>query len=532
MDWQTLAAKQRKSLDEKESNIDQLNQQLTSYSKQIGDLEYKLAEQNEKLERAAQSHETISTDKISKLQLRSQIAEDERDKLAKHAQSFASREQKLLEHNAKLEAQLKDAQVPAAAANDSFYPSTSSSQRVNIVQDTVQSAAAENERLRSQVQGLHRQLQAEKSENAKWLGLSTGKPGYDRDQDDDEPPLEKKMPNRKPNKQQSTPTPNPHTTLPTTFQQPAENATPFSSTSISSAQFQSAGHGAAQKRTAPRMIVTLPIRSTLSTQKAPAAPKKSITILKAAALKVRLKSSTQKPLAPPEKVPAKIEASHRARGSKRRRSAQDENNEGMRELDPQSSEQLPTTRKKHRPSLAEQLEAGMEFEPLEGDSRDTMEFTFTAIESYAADGSGNINNHESEEMKYMPIGELWDRIHRVQDFWELKKGKHWRDIFETSSKAKCCVTKRVKGGGGTQWRAGCDGKYACKDCAKMKLPCFTWDATQWSFQLLPLHDDDRLDKLDDELEMHFWVNELTPEEQAAAEIQGAFDDEDEAEYVE
>lgn len=97
-----------------------------------------------------------------------------------------------------------------------------------------------------------------------------------------------------------------------------------------------------------------------------------------------------------------------------------------------------------------------------------------------------------------------------------------------------CATKHLAGAK-TNWRLGCEGKYACKDCVKMGRPCFTFaqikDEGSWTmheFRLLPMHEQDRLKKpVAGQSEVRYWLNVET----AFKKDDVIKDDEDDEDYV-
>ena len=85
-----------------------------------------------------------------------------------------------------------------------------------------------------------------------------------------------------------------------------------------------------------------------------------------------------------------------------------------------------------------------------------------------------------------------------------------------------CVTKKLCGGkdlenstaqigrGSAKWRKDAVGKAACGDCVRNGLPCFTWTDVEGKgegdFLLLPLHEADRVKKVEEGFEIRHWLN--------------------------
>ncbi|KAK0270267.1 hypothetical protein LTR91_018554 [Friedmanniomyces endolithicus] len=148
-------------------------------------------------------------------------------------------------------------------------------------------------------------------------------------------------------------------------------------------------------------------------------------------------------------------------------------------------------------------------------------FEFNAVTSWNADGS--VGGGYPNEDLYKGVGELWEKIELVRDFWEQRAGKYWQDDFTKKGRKACLpqwVTKKLCGGkdmefpgsarlagGQTLWRADSKGKAACQDCVANGWPCFTWfDGNGGELLLLPLHEHDRRLRVEVEFEIRYWVN--------------------------
>lgn len=122
--------------------------------------------------------------------------------------------------------------------------------------------------------------------------------------------------------------------------------------------------------------------------------------------------------------------------------------------------------------------------------------------------SGDIDTFHSRDDLSGECAELWARIKKQVDEWEEAKGEDWRFEFEKPGYRMVnppCVTTKLKGKGGKmQWRAGCEGKFACKKCVAEERPCFTWNGEE--FWLLPLHEEDRKWKVEAGSEIRYWLN--------------------------
>lgn len=191
--------------------------------------------------------------------------------------------------------------------------------------------------------------------------------------------------------------------------------------------------------------------------------------------------------------------------------------------------------KKRRRSIEEELESELDdleiFDPIprkrsrrsigsniDVDTSDIRQkFHFKAILDYDSDGGCRYYVSTDKE-DIVDECEIWDDIKLVVDSWEEAKGECWAYEFEDKMRGKqckhikCCVSSklRVEGRpkGRTNWRSGCEGKYACKDCVEENKPCFTWDGESEGFKMLPLHEEDRDERypLKKGYEVRYWIN--------------------------
>ncbi|KAK5109233.1 hypothetical protein LTR62_007215 [Meristemomyces frigidus] len=104
------------------------------------------------------------------------------------------------------------------------------------------------------------------------------------------------------------------------------------------------------------------------------------------------------------------------------------------------------------------------------------------------------------------ITELWEKIEEVKTIWEREKGLGWSWELEKRDPKRNphpCITRKMHGKP-VRWRAGCEGKFACKNCVVLGLPCFTWNGAD--FLLLPLHEEDRVEPVKEDYEIRWWLN--------------------------
>ena len=205
---------------------------------------------------------------------------------------------------------------------------------------------------------------------------------------------------------------------------------------------------------------------------------------------------------------------------------------------PSKDEGRPSPAKKARSELAEQVDSDSDSEASEDELNNNEEFSldsalaapsttqklsiiphsdmikdlqqrfeFQAVTQHY--DSGDIDAFHSKEDLSDECEELWARIKKQVDQWEEAKGEEWTFEFEKPGYRMVnppCVTTKLMGhsGGKMQWRAGCEGKFACKKCVEEERPCFTWNGEE--FWLLPLHEEDRKWKVEDGNEIRYWLN--------------------------
>ena len=145
----------------------------------------------------------------------------------------------------------------------------------------------------------------------------------------------------------------------------------------------------------------------------------------------------------------------------------------------------------------------------EESTTNAMNFDFTSICTYRDD--------KGIDLFYEPgyledcVEDLWNRLKNVKDnVWEKEMGEYWQHEFtKTGAYAAdkyVCVTRRCQKKR-TSWGTGREpGMWACADCVKAGLPCFTYE-TQGGFYLLPLHTNDRTAPVEKDKEVRWWINE-------------------------
>ncbi|KAI7218314.1 hypothetical protein KC333_g3666 [Hortaea werneckii] len=148
-------------------------------------------------------------------------------------------------------------------------------------------------------------------------------------------------------------------------------------------------------------------------------------------------------------------------------------------------------------------------------------------------GEWSVAEHFLSEELHAEVGELWDRLAVVREKWDVFKGAGWwvgenlsgwlgRKSFTTPVPGRgggrnrqqggrvfkpACITKMAMNGGAiTRWREGGEGRFACADCVASRLPCLTWSPRYEAVLLLPLHERDRVRRVEEGLEIRYWLN--------------------------
>ncbi|KAI7235272.1 hypothetical protein KC330_g4378 [Hortaea werneckii] len=149
-------------------------------------------------------------------------------------------------------------------------------------------------------------------------------------------------------------------------------------------------------------------------------------------------------------------------------------------------------------------------------------------------GEWSVAEHFLSEELHSEVGELWDRLAIVREKWEVFKGPGWwsgenlwgwlgRKSFVSPPMRggrngqgeeeggggvfkPFCIAKMAMGGGTTRWREGGEGRFACADCVASQLPCLSWSPRYEAVLLLPLHERDRVRRVEVGFEIRYWLN--------------------------
>ncbi|KAI7559286.1 hypothetical protein KC316_g13157 [Hortaea werneckii] len=151
-------------------------------------------------------------------------------------------------------------------------------------------------------------------------------------------------------------------------------------------------------------------------------------------------------------------------------------------------------------------------------------------------GEWSVAEHFLSDELHAEVGELWDRLAIVREKWDVFKGPGWlsgenlsgwlgRKSFVSPPppppgrgsgrhrqegggvfKPGCITKMAMNGGATTRWREGGEGRFACADCVASRLPCLTWSPRYEAVFLLPLHERDRVRRVEVGFEIRYWLN--------------------------
>ncbi|KAK4889860.1 hypothetical protein LTR27_011373 [Elasticomyces elasticus] len=465
-DWRSVAAQQKQQLESKNATIDHLNQQVRTAERQVADLQFQLAEAGEALTTARTKTNTTANELLSKAQLKYD------DLAAKYGQVL--NRARLAEDD--LEAAIvlyhqKDAELRTRA-----HPGAGNKE----LERMLAVSRAENEKLTTELAAAKRETACLRFQN----------PEYDVDQDDEELRPEQCK----------------------TYTSVAGQPTALSASLVSRRMPPAYKQTSSTSCTvaAPSLLTSIPVRAKAT---APATPRK-----RKRAVESDIEESED------EGVEEEAEETNYDEDDDLDNIDEDE----LRDLRQQASP--PPTPKRRRV-----------VKDLRDSDDDIVDFTFDAIISWHADGRPE-DNLSDDDLKDV-AEELWEGIEVVRDKWQLECGEYWYitaysqsittlasiyarqyDLEKPGRKATDraqCVTKKLCGGketsdgvellgGPTLWRKGVEGKAACRDCVANGWPCFTWyranDEEDGRLLLLPLHDLDRKQKVQEGFEIRHWLN--------------------------
>ena len=359
--WKSLALDQRRQIEERSNTIDTLNQRLSTFNRQIDDLKFQLAEQNERL--SAVGQQSQAPDKLAQLQLRFDLLENNYRQLLKQAHAAEAGRQAVL---AGWKQNKIEFSRDLTAARAQHTESNVHANAVQALQTQLNQSRAETQQARKHAEGLTRQLTAANKENAELQGhTASRKARQDQDQDDEEP-----MPKVKFEQRNSSSSANGVAARPQTLPQRPKTVT-------------------APQPSAPRTIAAQPSAPIPMTPRHP---------------------KTAAPVSPP--APA-------GTPRKRKRAVDDDSitRQELEDLKLSDAQVLPGKRRKSNISMSE-LDDG-----FSEDENGVPKFAFNALINWEADGSTG-EGYSSEDLQGV-MGELWEKIETVRNMWEEAAGGYW-----------------------------------------------------------------------------------------------------------
>ncbi|KAK3646583.1 hypothetical protein LTR56_000487 [Elasticomyces elasticus] len=464
-DWRTVAAQQKQQLETKNAIIDHLNQQVRTAEQQVADLQFQLADAGEALATARTKTNTTANELLSKAQLKYDDLATKYGQVLNRARLAENDLEAAIVLYHQKEAELRTRAIPRVGDDQEL-------------ERTLAASRAETQEARMLADKLRKEVVNLKRDNA---SLRYQNPGCDVDQDDEE-------------------------ILPEKYNIATQVGGKPTALSAS---------------IAPRRKPLQQVPTSQSSHVQPPAGSSFLTSIPVRAKAAGTKSSRRAPITPRKRkriVESDIEES------------EDEANEEDEELNGDDHEELgdidenelrdlrqqaspPPTPKRRR--VAKDLR--------DSDEDNVEEFTFDAIISWHADGRPE-DNLSDEDLKHV-AEELWEGVEEARGRWEDVCGQYWQyDLEKPGRKATDraqCVTKKLCGGketsdgvellgGPTLWRKGVEGQAACRDCVANGWPCFTWyrpnKEVEGRLLLLPLHDMDRKQKVQEGFEIRHWLN--------------------------
>ncbi|KAK4963202.1 hypothetical protein LTR10_000830 [Elasticomyces elasticus] len=452
-DWRTVAAQQKQQIESKNATIDHLNQQCRTAEQQVADLQFQLAEAGEALDTARTKTSTAANELLSKAQLKyNDLATKYGQVLNRARLAEEDLEAAIVLYHQK-EAELRTRAIPRVGDDQEL-------------ERTLAASRAETQEARMLADRLRKEVVNLKRDNA---SLRYQNPGCDIDQDDEE-------------------------VLPEKYNIATQVGGKPTALSAS----------IAPRRKPPQQVPT-----SKSSHVQPPAGSSFLTSMPVRAKAAGTKSSQRAPITPRKRkriVESDIDES------------EDEANEEDEELNGDDDEDLGDIDEDELRDLRQQASPPPtpKRRRVSKDlvDRDIPELEFDAVICW--DQDGNVEDNYSHEMLKDVAEELWDGISLVKDYWDDTKGAEWH---VTSS--SICVTKKLCGGketsdgvkllgGRTLWRKDVEGKAACRDCVANGWPCFTWyypeGEDEGRLLLLPLHDMDRKQKVQEGFEIRHWLN--------------------------
>lgn len=139
-------------------------------------------------------------------------------------------------------------------------------------------------------------------------------------------------------------------------------------------------------------------------------------------------------------------------------------------------------------------------------------FEFKLVVSYSEDGT---EYHQSTDLE-SNMKSFWSCLKKQREEWEDAAGAEWAWEMQKAKgrvrgRRSCVASKLAKKP--TLWRKGDKGNYACRNCAKNTLLCFTWVEDED-----PEHDGDGDEAMIPKPKGEFWCLPVHPEDRRCGEV--------------
>jgi hypothetical protein len=139
-------------------------------------------------------------------------------------------------------------------------------------------------------------------------------------------------------------------------------------------------------------------------------------------------------------------------------------------------------------------------------------FEFKLVVSYSEDGT---EYHQSTDLEGN-MKSFWSQLKKQRKEWEDAAGAEWAWELQKAKgrvrgRRSCVSSKLAKKP--TRWRKGDTGDYACRNCAKNTLLCFTWVEDED-----PEHDSNEEEAMIPKPKGEFWCLPVHPEDRRCGEI--------------
>lgn len=150
--------------------------------------------------------------------------------------------------------------------------------------------------------------------------------------------------------------------------------------------------------------------------------------------------------------------------------------------------------------------------PYEPSYAEIESFEFKLVVSYSEDGT---DYHQSTDLQDN-MKSFWSRLKKQREEWEDAAGAEWAwELQKAKNRVRgrrSCVARKLAKKP-TLWRNGDTGNYACRNCSKNTLLCFTWVEDED-----PEHDGDEDEPIIPKPKGEFWCLPVHHEDRWGAEV--------------